>query len=72
MDLLKAHEDIDSLIKSLSRFSEKALLVLTGKSNIQALAKKIGPTLIFERLWKELQIGKVIRSCQLSKDWPIG
>ena len=62
MDQLQARGDIETLIRSLSRFSEKALLVLSGKADIQASAKKIGPALILERLWKDLQIGKVIRS----------
>ena len=62
MDRLQARGDIETLVRSLSRFSEKALLVLSGKADIQASAKKIGPALIFERLWKDLQIGKVIKS----------
>jgi hypothetical protein len=62
MDHLQAKGDIETLVRSLSRFSEKALLVLSGKADIQAEAKKIGPALIFERLWEELQIGKIIRS----------
>src|SRR5512139_3804853 len=51
---------IESLIQSLSRFSEKALLILSGKSDVRASAKKIGPALIFERLWEELAIKKVL------------
>jgi transposase len=62
MDRLQARGDIETLVRSLSRFSEKALLVLSGQGDIQATAKKIGPALIFERLWKDLQIGKVIKS----------
>jgi hypothetical protein len=46
---------MDNLVRSLSRFSEKVLLVLSGKSEGgQASAKKIGPAIIFERLWKEM------------------
>jgi transposase len=61
MDQLQAKGDIETLVKSISRFSEKALLVLSGKSSVKASAKKIGPALIFKRLWKELGIGKVIK-----------
>jgi transposase len=61
MDQLHAKDDIDSLIRSLARFSEKVLLVLSGKSQLDATAKKIGPALIFERLWQELGIKKVIK-----------
>jgi len=60
MDHLEQRDRIETLIRSLSRFSEKVLLILSGKSDVSAYAKKIGPALIFERLWKELGIKKVI------------
>jgi transposase len=60
MDRLQAKDQIETLIRSLSRFSEKALLVLSGKSDVSASAKKIGPALIFERLWEQLGLKKVI------------
>jgi len=62
MDQLQARGEIETLIRSLSRFSEKVLLVLSGKRDIvEASAKKIGPVLIFERLWKGLGINRIIR-----------
>ena len=61
MDQLQAKGDIEKLIRSLSRFSEKVVLILSGKSEVHASAKKIGPPLIFERLWEELGIGKIIK-----------
>ena len=61
MDRLQAKGDVETLIRSLSRFSEKVLLILSGKSQVNASSKKIGPSLIFERLWKELGIRKVIK-----------
>ena len=60
MDRLQAKGNVESLVRSLSRFSEKVLLVLSGKSEVNASGKKIGPALIFERLWKELGIKKLI------------
>ena len=48
------------MVQSLSRFSEKVLLVLSGKCDPKACSRKIGPALICERLWKELGIGQVI------------
>ncbi|WAC08000.1 MAG: hypothetical protein OS130_02015 [Thermodesulfobacteriota bacterium] len=62
MDQLTAKGEIEVLVRSLARFSEKALLVLSGKSEVNVQTKKIGPALIFDRLWKELGIDKVIRS----------
>jgi len=61
MDQIQARGDIETLVRSLSRFSEKVLLILSGKSDVRASAKKIGPALVFERLWKELGIRKVIQ-----------
>lgn len=62
MDQLQAGSDIETLVRSLSRFSEKVLLILSGKSDVHASAKKIGPSLIFDRLWKELDIGRIIQA----------
>jgi transposase len=61
MDQLHAGGNIEGLVRSLSRFSEKVLMILSGKSDIRASAKKIGPPLIFDRLWKELDIGRIIK-----------
>jgi len=61
LDQLHDKGSIESLIQSLSRFSEKALLILSGKSDVSASARKIGPALIFERLWEELAIKKVLQ-----------
>lgn len=52
-DRLQANDLIETFLRSLSQFFEKALLVLSGKSDVVAHAEKIGPTLIFERLWQE-------------------
>lgn len=61
MEQLQAKGEIENLVRSLSRFSEKVLLVLSGKSeSAHATAKKIGPAIIFERLWKELRIGDIL------------
>jgi hypothetical protein len=60
MDQLQEKDRVETLIRSLSRFSEKALLILSGKSDVSASSRKIGPALIFERLWEELRIQKVI------------
>ncbi len=61
MDRLQAKDRVETLIRSLSRFSERTLLVLSGKSDVSADALKIGPPIIFERLWKETGIQKAIK-----------
>jgi transposase len=62
MDKLSEKGRIETLVRSLSRFSEQVLLVLSGKSEIYAETQKIGPALVFERLWKDLGINKAIRN----------
>jgi transposase len=60
MDRLQEKGQIEPLVRSLARYSEKTLLVLSGKSEVGAEARKIGPAMIFERLWRDLGIGKVL------------
>jgi transposase len=62
MEQMTEKGEVESLIRSLSRFSERTLLILSDKSKVSASAMKIGPALIFERLWKELGIGSIVTS----------
>ena len=61
MDRLQEKNRVQILIRSLSRFSEKALLILSGQNDVSAEAVKIGPAMIFERLWKETGIQNAIK-----------
>jgi len=69
MDQLHARGNIEKLARSLARFSEKVLLILSDKSQVNASAKKIGPALIFERLWQELRIKKVIKKLLVDRKY---
>ena len=60
MDRLQSKGRVETLIRSLSRFSEQALLIISGQSDLSADAKKIGPSLIFDRLWQECGIKAAI------------
>ena len=61
LDELRAKGAVEALTRSLSRFSEKVLLVLSGgNESLHAEAKKIGPGLIFERLWREAGIDQIL------------
>ncbi|MGB5615539.1 MAG: IS1634 family transposase [Desulfobacterales bacterium] len=62
MDKLQEKHRVETLIRSLSRFSEQALLILSGKSEVSADAKKIGPSLIFERLWQQTGIKAALQT----------
>ncbi len=53
MDQLNDKGEIERLVRSLAKYSDKVLMVLSGKSDPKAQNYKIGPSLIFERLWEE-------------------
>jgi len=61
MDKLRAKERVETLLLSLSRYSEKVMLLLSGKADVRSSCKKIGPSLVFERLWSEVGIREVIK-----------
>jgi hypothetical protein len=62
LDQLKASGQIDGLVKSLARFSE-TLKVLSAAKDPRistCKAKQWGPALIFEKLWQDQSIPRVI------------
>jgi transposase len=61
MDQLQAKDGVENLVRSLARFSEKTLLVLSAKSDVDAQGVRIGPALIFQRLWDELGLPQIFR-----------
>lgn len=61
LDQLHDKGRVETLIQSLSRYSERALLILTGQSDPDAVTITIGPALIFERLWKNTGIKQAIK-----------
>ena len=69
LDLLHEKGRVETLIRSLARFSETALFILSGKSDISADSLKIGPALVFERLWKETGIQKAIKRQLASRNF---
>jgi len=63
LDLLQESGQLDALLASLGRFSEKLAVLgaVERGDTITAITRRIGPALIFERLWRELGVGDVIR-----------
>jgi hypothetical protein len=62
LDKLQENGQLDGLLASLGRFSKK-LAVLGAHERgetLTAVTRRIGPALIFERLWRELGVGEVI------------
>lgn len=64
LDELRASGELDRLLSSLGRLSEK-YAVLGAHANGESLTTRtqiIGPALIFERLWQETGIAEVVRN----------
>ena len=61
LDQLQEKGRVETLIRSLSKFSERAILILTGHSDPDAVTFKIGPALIFERLWEQTGVKDALR-----------
>jgi transposase len=62
LDQLRASGQLDGLVKSLGRFSEK-LLVLDAHARGERLPTQtvtMGPALVFERLWRECGIADIL------------
>jgi hypothetical protein len=58
---LQARGQIDQLLRSLAKYSRRAILLLAGGSDPDAEVKKVGPGLIFGRVWERTGIADHIR-----------
>lgn len=61
MEELTARGQNDQLLRSLAKYSERAILLLAGANDPEAEVKKVGPGLVFGRLWNRIGIGEHIR-----------
>lgn len=62
LDKMRDKGEIEGLIRSFSRFSRKSVLLLSSQSDPRVQVKKIGPSLIFERLWQETGIASILKN----------
>lgn len=62
LDVLKATGQLDALVNSCSRFLEHSVVLSAQRQGqIEPVStKRIGPTLVFERLWRELGLPQVL------------
>ena len=69
LDHLQAQGDIDGILKSLSRFSEHVKVTKaysTGHLEARSCLR-IGPSLVFERIWQETGISLVLQDLLRSR-----
>lgn len=69
LDELQSKGRVETLIRSLSRFSEQSLLILSGQSDPSLNAVKIGPALLFERLWQRTGIGDALKKLLVGRKY---
>jgi hypothetical protein len=63
LDVLQKTGQLDALLASCSRFAEHTAVLTAHRQGRVSPAEKvcIGPVLVFERLWKELGLPKILR-----------
>lgn len=69
-DELLASGELDGLVRSLARYSEKLRVVEAAKGIEARTAKSWGPALIFGRLWEKQRVGALLKN--LSQDRRFG
>jgi len=60
LEELQEKGEIESIITSLSKYSQEVIMCLTGRSDSKSVSFIIGPVLIFERLWRECGLYSII------------
>jgi transposase len=60
LEELQEKGEIESIITSLSKYSQEVLMCLTGRSDPKSASFIIGPVLVFERLWRECGMYSII------------
>ena len=60
LEELQEKGEIESIVTSLSKYSQEVLMCLTGRGNPISASFIIGPVLIFERLWRECGLYSII------------
>ncbi len=60
LDALQASGQLERLLRSGARFATRALVVSAAQDDPTAVVRRIGPALVFERLWAETGCRAVI------------
>jgi hypothetical protein len=60
LDQLQASGQLERLVRSGARFATRALVVTAAQDDPTAVVRRIGPALVFERLWAETGCRTVI------------
>ncbi len=53
LDALEASGQLERLVRSGARFATRAMVLTAARDDPTAAVRRIGPALVFERLWTE-------------------
>jgi hypothetical protein len=62
LDVLSASGQLDRLVRSGARFATQAMVLSAAQDDATAAVRRIGPALVFERLWAETGCRAVIEA----------
>jgi hypothetical protein len=60
VEALQVSGELDGLLRSLSQYSPQALALICGQTEPRTRTWKLGPALVFERLWQRLGLGEIL------------
>jgi len=60
VEALQASGELDGLLRSLSEYSPQALALICGQTEPSTWTWKLGPCLVFQRLWQRLGLDKIL------------
>lgn len=61
VEKLRQDGSLEDIISSLARFSKEALALICGKDEPSSRSWKLGPVLVFERLWRQAELNKILQ-----------
>lgn len=61
VEKLQQDGSLEDVIDSLARFSKEALALVCGKREPSTRSWKVGPVLVFERLWRQAGLDKILQ-----------
>ena len=59
IEQLQQKGSLENVIESLARFSKEALALICGKKEPSTQSWKVGPVLVFERLWEQTGLNQI-------------
>src|ERR687885_2234885 len=70
-ELVEANGDLDRLAQSIARYAQRSLVLgAVARGDTQGLAiRRIGPPLLFERLWQDTGVAAVLQELGADRDF---